>query len=287
MADPAPSPRRAFLEHQVGLLEPFGFVALSAPLAGESAGAALVEISRSEDGAAFQLIAAAVPGVEGGTPNTSLTSVGFSVEEGRARKDTATPTEASEAAEQALTALGADPHGPIDLQHGSHRAQVERERLRQSILERVRGVLASVIDMATVEVDDDGDFTFPYESTRVFVGVRALHSGPLVIRVFAITNMNVEPSPGLGLFLATTNFTLAFGRFSLDAHNNAVWFEHNLPGEAFADEELALIVRMVAQTANEFDGRIQEMFGGELFNPPGEPGPAAAPKEAPGAAGYL
>ena len=288
MTEAAPSPRRAFLQHQLGLLEPFGFVAMSAPLGGadKAEGAALIEVSRTEDGAVFQLIAGALPELPDAA-SQSLTEAGFTVADGRARREMASPDEATQAVETALAALGADSGGRLDLHHGSHRAEVERERHRQAILERVRTVLATVVDMSMVEVDSDGDFTFAFESTRVFVGVRALRGGHLVIRVFAITNVNVEPSPGLGLFLATTNFTLAFGRFSLDPHNNAVWFEHNLPGEAFADEELALIVRMVAQTADEFDERIQEMFGGDLFNPPGEPGPAEAPKDAPGAAGYL
>ena len=283
MTDAPASPRPPFLEHQVGLLEPFGFLALSAPIA---SGLAMVEITRNEEGSAFQLIAGAVPTLDEESAK-SLAAAGFSMEEGRGRRQVTTVGEAAGSVEQAFSALGVDPMGPLDVQHGSHRAEVERERLRLALLERVKGVLSKVIDMTHVEVDTDGDFTFPFETTRVFVGVRALRGGPLVIRVFAITNVGVEPSPGLGLFLATTNFTLAFGRFSLDAHNNAVWFEHNLPGDAFADGELALIVRMVAQTADEFDERIQEMFGGDLFNPPGEAGPAEAPKEAPGAAGYL
>lgn len=283
MTDAPAPPRRAFLEHQVGLLEPFGFLALSAPITN---GAAIVELTRNEEGTAFQLIAGALPALPE-TATAALTSAGFAIEDGRARREVATAAEATTALENAFGTLGVDPLGPLDIQHGSHRAEVERERLRLALLERVKAVLGRVIDMAGVEVDTDGDFTFPFETTRVFVGVRALRGGPLVVRVFAITNVGVEPSPGLGLFLATTNFTLAFGRFSLDGHNNAVWFEHNLPGEAFADEELELIIRMVAQTADEFDDRIKEMFGGELFNPPGEAGPAEAPKDAPGAAGYL
>ena len=287
MTDASQPPRHTFLEHQLGLVEPFGFVALSMPVAGaEPAGVAVVEVARSEDGASYELTAAAVPEL-GADAGKALTDAGFAVAEGRATRRVASHTEAAELAETALTALGGEPTGPLDMHHGSHRAEVERDRARTALLERVRNVLASVVDMAGVEVDPDGDFTFSYASTRVFVGVRALHMGPLVIRVFAITNTHLEPSPGLGLFLATTNLTLAFGRFSLDPHNSAVWFEHNLPGNAFADEELALIVRIVAQTADDFDDRIKEMFGGELFNPPGEPGPAEAPKGPPGAGGYL
>lgn len=287
MTDAPPTPRRVFLEHQLGLVEPFGFVALSMPVGdAQPAGAAVVEVARSEDGASYALTAAAVPELPA-TAGKALTDAGFALAEGRATKQVASFVEAAESAETALAALGGDPAGPLDMRHGSHRAEVERARARTALLERIRGVLATVVDMAGVEVDPDGDFTFAYASTRVFVGVRALHMGPLVVRVFAITNTNLEPSPGLGLFLATTNLTLAFGRFSLDAQNGAVWFEHNLPGEAFADEELALIVRIVAQTADDFDDRIKEMFGGELFNPPGEPGPAEAPKGPPGAGGYL
>lgn len=286
MTPEATSPRRAFVQHQVGLLEPFGFIALTAPRPGSPDTAALVEVSRSEEGSSYLVIAGALPSLDD-TVVAALTSAGFAVADGRASKDGTDPAAATDAAEAALAALDVDPAGRIDLKHGSHRADVERERKRAAALERIGNVLRTILAPDLVTVDGDGDFSFPFESTRVFVGVRALRGGALVVRVFSITNVDVEASPGLGLFLATTNFGLAFGRFSLDVNNNAVWFEHNLPGEAFADDELAVVVRMVAQTANEFDERIAEMFGGELFNPPGEAGPPEAPKDDRGAPGYL
>jgi hypothetical protein len=86
--------------------------------------------------------------------------------------------------------------------------------------------------------------------------------GPVVVRVFAVTNVNVPVVPELGLFLARLNFGLMFGRFALDAEHNAIWFDDTLLGEQFSDEEMRFAVDVVARTADEWDDRLKQLFGG-------------------------
>jgi hypothetical protein len=114
--------------------------------------------------------------------------------------------------------------------------------------------------------------------------------------VFAITNAGVNLSSELGLFLARLNFSLMFGRFSIDADNASVWFDETLLGEHVTEEELRFTVEMVAATANEWDAKIAGMFGGRVRAP--EPamggaeggaavGPDGSPANKPGQGGYL
>jgi hypothetical protein len=97
------------------------------------------------------------------------------------------------------------------------------------------------------------------------VAPRAAPGGQIVVRVFAITNVGVNVAPDLGLFLAGLNFGLMFGRFALDAEHHAIWFDETLLGEQFREEELRFAIRMVASTADGWDDRLKQMFGGATY----------------------
>jgi hypothetical protein len=105
----------------------------------------------------------------------------------------------------------------------------------------------------------------------------------VIVRVFAITNVGVTVAPALGLFLARLNFGLMFGRFALDAEHSAIWFDETLLGDQLTDEALRFTVGIVAGTADEWDDRLQQMFGGATYHdvqqghtnhdiPPNKPG---------------
>ena len=103
------------------------------------------------------------------------------------------------------------------------------------------------------------------EDVQVTVAPRALPLGPAIVRVFAVTNVQVPPVPELGLFLARLNFSMMFGRFSLDTEHNAIWFDETLLGEHFSSEELRFAVSVVSRTADEWDDRLKQMFGGMTY----------------------
>jgi len=81
-----------------------------------------------------------------------------------------------------------------------------------------------------------------------------------------VTNVGVKVVPELGLFLARLNFGLMFGRFALDAENNSIWFDETLLGDQLNEEALKFAIHIVASTADEWDDRIVEMFGGVKFS---------------------
>ena len=97
------------------------------------------------------------------------------------------------------------------------------------------------------------------------VAPRALPDGQLLIRVFTITNVGVQVSGEIGLFLARLNFGMMFGRFALDVEHRSIWFDETLLGEEFREDELRFMINMVATTADGWDDRLKQMFGGVTY----------------------
>jgi len=132
----------------------------------------------------------------------------------------------------------------------------------------------------------DGGYAVDAGSVRVFVAVRQVDGGVVLVRVFSITNLDVDVAGDLPRFLLELNFQMALGRFSLDPANRAVWFDHVLGTEDLDDGALARTIAAVAQTADRYDDEIKGRFGGRTFREEGSPVDAA--NSEPGmAGGYL
>ena len=117
---------------------------------------------------------------------------------------------------------------------------------------------------------------------------RVIESGPTLFWVMAVTNVDAEPAPALGLFLSQSNFEMELGRLSYDGADHVVPFEIDLLGNSFVDDDLAYAMRFVAAGADEFDDHILNLFGGSTFNPEDEAGPPpTATSTKGGAGGYL
>jgi hypothetical protein len=128
----------------------------------------------------------------------------------------------------------------------------------------------------------------PVGGVHVMVAPRVAPAGPAVVRVFAITNVGVSVTPELGLFLARLNFGLTFGRFALDAEHRSIWFDETLLGDQFTDEELRFTIQVVASTADQWDDRLKQMFGGATYEEVlGGRTVHPAPPTKPGQGGYL
>lgn len=284
MDEPAAA-RRSFLAAQVAALEPLAFLIVAVPerpLDG-------VQVRREEDGS----LALAVSGREQeGEPLTAeqsaaLERAGFAAAEGMWK---ATPpadaTAIVDVVERVLGEVFGAPGGiAIDIRHGSYR----EERAAEKKVEQMRGAIEPVLTTITGNApakDDDGDYLLDLGRARVFVAPRAMPGRPPIVRVFAITNAGLDLTPELGLFLARLNFTLMFGRFSLDAEHQSVWFDETLLGEHITDEELRFTVEMVGTVAAEWDQKIAQAFGGRTRQAPTE-APAATPPSKPGQGGYL
>ena len=259
---------RAYLISEIESLEPFDFVALvpsGSPLH-------ILELDRTEAGD-LQL---SVPGRPTSAPaipsemQSALRERGFTCEDAEdPTKPWLCAVESAEACIDLAATLhrelfGEAPDRTIDVLHGSHQAAHEAQQKLAVVRKRTEEILTRLIEK-TPEQDSDGDFALPIGDVQVTVAPRALPGGPVVVRVFAVTNVNVPVVPELGLFLARLNFSLMFGRFALDTEHNSIWFDEMLLGEQFRETELRFAVEVVASTADEWDDRLKQMFGGMTY----------------------
>ncbi|HEX7168521.1 MAG TPA: YbjN domain-containing protein [Acidimicrobiales bacterium] len=292
MDDEAPEgarARRDFLMTQVGNLEPLGFVVVGLPDAPfdavqarrEDDDAFVVELATRDDTAPFTDEQAA-----------GIAALGFASE-----GDTwVAPAVAGAAAAVDLVerllgdVLGVDPATAVDVRHGTVRDERAAEAKLASMREFLEPALHTIVG-GEVPKDPDGDYLVDIGRTRVFVAPRAFPGRPPIVRVFSITNAGLNLTPELGLFLARLNFSLAFGRFSIDTDRRAVWFDETLLGDHVTHDELAFVVNVVAHTAGEWDEKIASMFGGTYRAEPGGDGSAGPDTSAaaakPGQGGYL
>lgn len=131
-----------------------------------------------------------------------------------------------------------------------------------AVREMIETELARLVDRYAAQ---DGNYVLGYKSARVFVRPAQLEKGAGVIRVFAITNLDVPVTAELTSYLVTQNLSFVFGGFALDSDHGAVWFNHNLLAEYAAPEEIGATIVAIAETADHFDDTIKERFGGRLY----------------------
>lgn len=266
MADPTVT--RSYLAAEVEALEPFGFVRVI------PTGKLLqtMEIARGEGGD----LEVRVPGRPPVVPEldvsvrSALRDRGFTNADPSKRIEpwVHRVDEAGAAVDLALRVLTEvfqlKPGGTLDVLHGSRQAEHEAEQKLAGVRKRIERMLAEFVG-STPEKDADEDFVLRMGDVHVTVAPRAIPGGPLVVRVFAVTNVGFEVTPDLGLFLARLNFGLMFGRFALDAEHRSIWFDETLLGDHFDDEELRFALTVVSTTADEWDDRLKQMFGGATW----------------------
>jgi T3SS (YopN, CesT) and YbjN peptide-binding chaperone 1 len=289
MTDPIAA--RAFLHAEIGGLEPFESV-LVGP-AGKPL--AVIEVTRREDHGLEVRVPGRPPAVPelAGAVRSALHEHGFVSEDAADRTKSwvrrVDDAEVAVGLVQTLfsEAFGEKPDVSLDVVHASHKAEHEARQKLDTIRPRIEKVLAGLLGR-TPEQDEDGDYVIQVNDVHVIVAPRAPAGGPLLVRVFAITNVGVTIAPDLGLFLARMNFGLMFGRFALDAEHRSIWFDETLLGERFSDDELRFTIDVVGSTADEWDDRLKQMFGGATYQEMlvSRAG-AAEPPAKPGQGGYV
>lgn len=130
-----------------------------------------------------------------------------------------------------------------------------REVIENKLTEMVEGYVA----------DEHGNYVVGVASARAWIMPAWLPNGASVVRVFAITNLDVPVTAELTSFLLDKNLEFVFGSFALDVGHGAIWFNHNLLGDHMNPEELEAAISAVVQTADRFDDEIKARFGGRLY----------------------
>lgn len=263
-----PNAARAFLLSEVEHLEVFDFLAVVP--AGSPVHA--VEVTRAEGGGLEVRIPgrpSMVPALDAPVQKT-LADQGFvsQAPEDQTKPWVKSAPDAAAAVGLAMDTLagvfGEKPDVKLDVAHGSHKAEHEARAKLAVARSRIEAVVVEILGKKP-ERDKDEDFVLPIDDVHVTVSPRVIMSGQIVVRVFAVTNVGVVVSPELGLFLARLNFGLTFGRFALDAEHGSIWFDEAILGEEFREEELRFAIEMVSTTADQWDDRLKQMFGGATY----------------------
>jgi hypothetical protein len=174
------------------------------------------------------------------------------------------------------TPSGARPaEGAAELPKPRPKGEPEKAVALRDMIEKK---LAEMLD--GYAADEHGNYVLGLASARVWVVPAWLPNGASVVRVFAITNLDVPVTADLTSYLLEKNLEFVFGSFALDVQHGAVWFNHNLLGDFLNAEELEATIAAVASTADRFDDEIKTTFGGRLYvdapdaaiGPPPSPG---------------
>lgn len=282
---------RAFLVGEADGLGPFEFVSL------RPSGRVVhtVEVARRSDSVLEVRVPGRMPGIDPLSEEAQgrLRELGFVSEKPEDPSvvwshEVESAEKAVDCALQTLSDVFAEKaDAPLDVLHGSRRDEHEARKKLAVTRERVEAVVTDVLGEKPKQ-DDDGDFVLPIGDVHVTVAPRAIAGGPVVVRVFAITNVGVTVAPELGLLLARLNFGLMFGRFALDTEHQSIWFDEMLLGDQLNDQELKFAIDAVATTADEWDDRLKQLFGGATYQEVlrGRTD-HRAPRTKPGEGGYL
>ena len=258
----------AFLIDEVEALEVFDFVVV-APV-GQPLHVA--EVTRCENGS----LEVRVPGRPGSVPSlsasehTALLEREFSSEDpDDSTKPWARAVVDANAAVDLLREVRVEVFGEkldvsLDVAHGSHKAEHDARQRIAVARARIEPILKEILGESAKQ-DDDLDYILPIGEVHVMVAPRSAPDGHIMIRIFTITNVGINLGPELGLFLARLNFGLMFGRFALDTDHSSIWFDETLLGEHFREEELRFAIDVVASTADAWDDRLKQMFGGVTY----------------------
>ena len=138
----------------------------------------------------------------------------------------------------------------MEFKHQAHREAYEKTK------EYLLDMWGSAVNI----LDEVPGFALTYGSAVVFVRVLPWRDEAVVCsRSYVV--MDIEHTPELMEFLLRTNADFVFGAFGFDSDGD-ITFEHTILATHMDRDELRDSVLAVAVTADEYDDRIVEQFGG-------------------------
>lgn len=134
--------------------------------------------------------------------------------------------------------------------------------------DRLRHQLESQLNDSGIpfSVDASGDLAVELVNTTTYMRPQNV-GGRTCVRIWAITNVDVNVSDELTRYLVTETATLPYGGFELHAAGR-VALSHTLLGEFLQRTELEVAVTAMAATADRYAAEIKSRFGGKLFGEP-------------------
>jgi hypothetical protein len=117
-------------------------------------------------------------------------------------------------------------------------------------------------ELAVRERDDAPVVIIFHGSAFVQIAVFPWGDGDAVIQSRSFVVTGAEPTQDLMSYLLHENDNMRFGAFGLDKDND-IFFEYAIVGSTVDREELKAAAAAVALTADQYDDKIVERFGGQ------------------------
>jgi hypothetical protein len=137
--------------------------------------------------------------------------------------------------------------------------QFKHDKHREAY-EKTKEYLHAAFGPLVHDLEEVPGFAVPYGSAIAFVRVLPWRDEAVVCtRAYVV--MGVEHTPELMEFLLRSNADFVFGAFGFDEDGD-ITFEHTILATHMDRDELRDSVLAVLVTADQFDDRITERFGG-------------------------
>lgn len=119
------------------------------------------------------------------------------------------------------------------------------------------------------ELDNDGDWSVPFDSARLYIHVEDFGGKHTVVRLTTSVLAGVKLSADLYKWVATEGQRQFFGTLMVHSFadgTHSLLCGHSLLGDRLDADELVNAVEAVGAMANKLDDELQPRFGGRKFN---------------------
>jgi hypothetical protein len=118
-----------------------------------------------------------------------------------------------------------------------------------------------------VEIDQNGDFTFQFGSSRIFIGLREVGEDRTVVDFVMPLLFDVPLSPDLFRYVATHG-GYAWGHLSVEEKDGTgtLFYTHALLGDFLDPDEFLAALGAMVNTGDDLDNELQQRFGGTRFH---------------------
>lgn len=137
-----------------------------------------------------------------------------------------------------------------------------KSQAQQACYERIAPWVKEVFGAFASEREDVPVFGVMVGSVLAQVGVSPWGTDDATITTRAYLVTDVELSPDLLMYLLRENDRMRFGAFGVDPDGD-IFFEHAIVGSSVDKAELKSSVMAVAITADQYDDKIVERWGGQ------------------------
>jgi hypothetical protein len=133
-------------------------------------------------------------------------------------------------------------------------------------VQELRDLIAKYLDELGLKYfkDSSDDFLVPFgEGVRVHLVPQEFGEDMTVVQIIAPTNLNLDITPDLAMYIAQESSRFIFGRLAIHPEQRAVGFEETLLGSFLNRAELHVAIGVAAAMADKYDDEIQQKFGGD------------------------